>query len=104
MPTPKDQLLYEKIKQNIHSKYKPSAYRSAMIVKEYKKQYLLKYKNDKAYEGKKDNTKGLTKWFNEVWLNQRGEIGYNKKGDIYRPTIRIDKDTPNTFSELSHTY
>ena len=100
MPTPKDQILYEKIKQNIHSKYKPSAYRSGLLVQEYKREYLKKYKNDDAYIGNRQAS-NLKRWFDAQWLNQRGEIGYNKKGDIYRPTIRIDEDTPITFNELS---
>jgi hypothetical protein len=100
MPTPKDQILYEKIKQNIHSKYKPSAYRSGLLVQEYKREYLKKYKNDDAYIGNRQES-NLKRWFDAQWLNQRGEIGYNKKGDIYRPTIRINEDTPITFNELS---
>lgn len=100
MNNPKDKDLYEKIKKDIINKYKPSAYRSGLIVKKYKEEYLKKYKNDNAYEGKK-NKDGLIRWFNEEWKNQRGEIGYKKKGDIYRPTKRINKDTPITFNELS---
>jgi hypothetical protein len=100
MPTPKDQILYDKIKQNIHSKYKPSAYRSGLLVLEYKREYLKKYKNDEAYIGNRQES-NLKRWFDAQWLNQRGEIGYKKKGDIYRPTIRINEDTPITFNELS---
>jgi hypothetical protein len=29
------------------------------------------------------------------------EIGYKYKNDVYRPTIRITKKTPLTFSELT---
>ena len=29
-------------------------------------------------------------------------VGYSQKGDIYRPTIKISKDTPKTFNELSN--
>ena len=29
-----------------------------------------------------------------------GGIGYKEKGNIYRPTIRINEKTPTTFSEL----
>jgi hypothetical protein len=100
MATPKDQILYEKIKQNIHSKYKPSAYRSGLLVQEYKREYLKKYKNDDAYIGNRQES-NLKRWFDAQWLNQRGEIGYNKKGDIYRPTIRINEDTPITWFELT---
>lgn len=100
MPTPKDQILYEKIKQNIHSKYKPSGYRSGLLVQEYKREYLKKHKNDDAYIGNRQ-TSNLKRWFDEEWVNQRGKVGYSKKGDIYRPTIRINYDTPITFNELS---
>ena len=98
----KDKDLYEKIKKEIYLKYpKHSAYRSGLIVKKYKEEYEKKYKNNNAYFGKKDNSKGLIRWFNEDWRNQRGEIGYKKKGDIYRPTIRINKNTPTTINELT---
>ena len=100
MPTPKDQILYEKIKQNIHSKYKPSAYRSGLLVKEYKREYLKKYKNDDAYIGNRQAS-NLKKWFDEEWKNQRGKVGYEKTGDIYRPTIKINEKTPTTWFELT---
>ena len=44
---------------------------------------------------------GLGRWFAERWRNQRGEVGYKYKGDVYRPTRRVNKKTPTTFSELS---
>jgi len=100
MPTPKDQILYEKIKQNIHSKYKPSAYRSGLLVKEYKREYLKKYKNDDAYIGNRQES-NLKKWFDEEWKNQRGKVGYEKTGDIYRPTKKINEKTPITWFELT---
>jgi hypothetical protein len=37
----------------------------------------------------------------EKWTNQRGQVGYKEKGDVYRPTIRINQYTPKTFNELS---
>ena len=60
-----------------------------------------KYKDKKAYKGTKKTDKGLSKWFDEEWRNQRGEVGYKQKGDIYRPTKKISKDTPKTYDELS---
>lgn len=99
---PKDKILYDKIKANIYNKIsKHSAYRSGLIVKEYKKQYLKKYKNSDAYYGVKKEKKGLARWYAENWKNQRGEVGYQKKGDVYRPTKRVTKDTPKTFKELN---
>ena len=100
MPSPKDAALYERAKKKVYPKYdKPSAYRSGALVKEYKKMYQEKHGSAAAYEGAKANV-GLTRWYKEDWKNQRGETGYSKKGDVYRPTKRITKDTPKTFSEL----
>tara|TARA_Y100000004_G_scaffold167652_1_gene200363 strand:- start:195 stop:560 length:366 start_codon:yes stop_codon:yes gene_type:complete len=101
MSNPKDTRLYEKAKTKIYKQYdKPSAYRSGALVKEYKKLYQEKYGSTNAYEGSKKK-EGLTRWFQEDWRNQRGEVGYKKKGDIYRPTKRVSKDTPKTIKELT---
>ena len=100
MAEPKDKALYEKAK-NKYSSMKSSAYKSGLIVKHYKELYKAKYKNDDAYVGKKESNKGLSRWFKEDWKNQRGNIGYEKKGDIYRPTKKVTKDTPKTYKELS---
>ena len=101
MTEPKDKDLYQKVKKFIYSKYpKHSAYRSGLLVKEYKKKYEDKYKSKDAYSGTKTK-KGLTRWFAEDWRNQRGEVGYKKKGDVYRPTKRVTKDTPKTFNEIT---
>jgi hypothetical protein len=99
-PKPRDHILYNEIKKEISSKYKHSAYRSGLIVKRYKEAYKDIYKTDDAYTG--DRTKGnLRRWFDEKWTNQRGQVGYKEKGDVYRPTIRINQYTPKTFNELS---
>lgn len=98
---PTDPKLYLRIKNKIFKKNpKNSAYRSGLIVKEYKAK--MKEKGLKPYTGKK-TTKGLDRWFKEDWKNQRGGTGYKKgaKGDIYRPTKRVSKKTPATFKELS---
>ena len=95
MTQPKDEGLYEKIKKEIIKKYPThSAYRSGLIVKAYKEA-------GGTYEGNKPIKTGLTRWFAEKWVNQRGEVGYKHKSDIYRPTVRITKDTPTTFNELA---
>ena len=94
MPEPKDKALYERVKAEITREIpKHSAYRSGMIVKEYKRR-------GGKYIGKKP-TDGLTRWFAEDWKNQRGETGYSKPGDVYRPTKRVTSKTPATFGELS---
>lgn len=100
-PRPRDQILYDKIKKEISDKYKHSAYRSGLIVKKYKSEYLKKYNRDDSYIGEKPKLSNLQRWFLEEWKNQRGETGYKYKNDIYRPTIRINTDTPITIHELS---
>ena len=98
---PKDLALYNKVKKEIYKKYpKHSAYRSGLLVKTYKERYKKKHGSGSAYTGTKTK-KGLSRWFKEDWRNQRGGVGYKKKGDIYRPTKRISKKTPATFKELS---
>ena len=95
MPEPKNKKLYEEVKDEIYAKHKKhSAYRSGLLVKEYKER-------GGEYIGKKNDEKGLGKWFKDKWVNQRGEVGYKKKSDIYRPSVRVNKDTPTTHKELS---
>ena len=95
MSEPINKELYEKVKKEIYSKNPiHSAYRSAQIVKEYKNR-------GGKYKGKENNVSGLNRWFKEEWKNQRGETGYKNKSDVYRPTIRVTKDTPVTFKELT---
>ena len=97
MPQPTDEKLYEKIKNELFKKYKPSAYRSGLLVQRYKEEYVKKHKNNNYYKGSKA-TSNLKRWFDEKWTNQRGEIGYKNKSDVYRPTIRINDKTPTTFN------
>lgn len=103
MPVPKDSKLYSKIKEDVYIKYPThSAYRSGILVKTYKKAFLEKYgQNKKPYIGTKPNKTGLRRWFDEEWVNQRGEVGYKYKNDIYRPSKRITSKTPKTHKELN---
>ena len=100
---PKDQELYDKTKKEVYKRIpKHSAYRSGVLVQTYKKKFAKKYGKQKSpYSGKKTKKKGLGRWFAEEWKNQRGEIGYKYKNDVYRPTKRITKKTPTTFKELT---
>jgi hypothetical protein len=66
-PEPKDLLLYNKVKKEISEKYKHSAYRSGLIVKKYKEEYLKKYKKDDACIGVKPKLSNLQRWFLEEW-------------------------------------
>ena len=95
MAQAKDKELYDEIKKEIIRKYPThSAYRSGLIVKAYKEA-------GGTYVGAKPTKTGLTRWFDEKWTNQRGQVGYKYKSDIYRPNVRITKDTPTTFNELT---
>ena len=100
MPTPTDEKLYESIKKDLFKKYKPSAYRSGLLVQKYKEEYVKKHKNKNYYSGTKENS-NLKRWFDEKWRSDSGYIGYKKKDDVYRPTIRINDKTPSTFNELT---
>lgn len=101
MAIPKDKKLYDNVKKRIYKKMpKHSAYRSGLLVKEYKEAYKKKYKLSNAYEGVKKKDADLSVWYKERWVNQRGEVGYKKKGDVYRPTVKVSKKTPKTFKEL----
>ena len=73
MPEPTNKKLYEEVKAEIYAKYpKHSAYRSGLLVQEYKRR-------GGTYEGQESKTKGLNRWMSEKWLNQRGEVGYKYK-------------------------
>jgi len=93
MSVPKDTKLYEKVKRFIYKKYPiHSAYRSGLLVKKYKKLggvYIGKLKGP------------LARWFKEDWKSNTGHYGYTSKSSVFRPTKRISKKTPTTFSELS---
>jgi hypothetical protein len=95
MPEPTNKKLYEEVKAEIYAKYpKHSAYRSGLLVQEYKRR-------GGTYEGKESQTKGLNRWFSEKWLSQDGAPIYKRKNDIFRPTVRVTKETPITFQELT---
>ena len=95
MSKPADQKLYDRVKKEIYAKHPVhSAYRSSLLVQEYKRR-------GGEYVGTKNSNKGLAKWHKETWLNSRGEVGYKYASDVYRPTVRVNKDTPTTFKELT---
>ena len=43
----------------------------------------------------------LKRWFKEKWRTPRGNKGYSGSDRTFRPTVRVSKDTPSTWSELS---
>ena len=88
MPTPINKDLYEAVKEYADIVYsKSSAYKSGFIVKMYKKLGGT-YEDDH----KEHN---LKRWYEERWT----DVG-NKEYPVYRPTIRINKNTPLTVSEI----
>ena len=95
MAKPANPALYQRIKTRLFKEMPThSAYRSGLLVQEYKRQ-------GGTYIGTKPRSTGLKRWFKESWRNQRGGRGYQKKGDVYRPTKRINDKTPVTLQELS---
>lgn len=99
-PIPTDAALYARIKASIPGK--PSAYRSGHIVSAYKHAFAKKHGPSRSpYRGQATRESGLGRWFAEEWRNSRGEVGYTKDGDTYRPTRRVSSATPATWNELS---
>ena len=41
------------------------------------------------------------RWFKEKWATQSGSRSYIRKGDLFRPTVRVNSKTPVTWSELT---
>ena len=96
MPEPTNKKLYAKARAK-YASMKHSAYKSSLVVKEYKKL-------GGTYCGKKPTAKdkGLKRWHKEDWKTQDGKTTYEgKKGKIFRPTKRVTKDTPTTMKELT---
>jgi len=88
MPIVVDTKLYDLVKQHADEVYKkPSAYKSGYIVKTYK-QMGGRYLED-------NKPKNLKRWFNEEWTDV-GQQSY----PVYRPTVRMNKNTPLLVSEI----
>lgn len=91
MPIPSDPLLYNSVKETADKIYKkPSAYKSGFIVKRYK-ELGGKYTDD-------NKPKNLKRWFSENWTDIGG-MDY----PVFRPTKRINKNTPLLPSEIDPT-
>lgn len=94
MTKPVDEELYNEVKRDMNKIYKKSsAYRSGAYVKEYKKRFQAKYGDKEPY--KNDGSKPLKRWFQESWTDIGGK-GY----PVYRPTVRINSNTPLLVSEI----
>lgn len=88
MPIIDNPELYQKAKAIADEKYtKPSAYKSAFVQKKYK-ELGGTYTDDKQ-------PKKLANWFRERWVDIGG-LDY----PVYRPTKRVNKDTPLTPEEI----
>ena len=95
MSIPIDKDLYNISKQIVFSQYKKnSAYRSMAIQK------LYKELGGKYYENIDEKLKPLTQWKLEKWKDINPNKKTNKSYPVYRPSIRINKDTPLTFYEI----
>jgi hypothetical protein len=89
MPTPKNPNLYNQVKAEADKIYKkPSAYKSGWIVKKYK-ELGGEYLDD-------NKPKNLKRWFQEEWK----DIG-NQAYPVFRPTKRVNKNTPLLPSEIN---
>ena len=104
---PLDVNLYASVKRNANARFlaKTSVYKSAWIVREYKKRggmydsHLLPPRST-----------GLQRWFREKWVdvsrNDHAPCGRPSSKSklaypLCRPTVRVTKNTPTTLQELS---
>jgi len=103
MARPRDATLYETVKKQLYREMPThSAYRSGLLVQRYKAAFRKKYGGGAdPYIGEKSKKSGLARWFDEDWRTQEGSKTYKRRGDIFRPTKRVSKDTPTTLGELS---
>lgn len=45
--------------------------------------------------------KNLNRWFEEKWETPSGEKDYSKGENTFRPTKRVNSETPKTWSEVT---
>jgi hypothetical protein len=89
MPIVIDKELYNLVKMYADLIYKKnSAFKSGFIIKTYKSMGG-RYRDD-------NQEKTLKRWFKEKWI----DIGNNKSYPVFRPTRRINKNTPLTVDEI----
>jgi hypothetical protein len=108
---PLNKNLYEKVKLEAKSRFKvyPSAYANGWLVKEYKRR-------GGTYSGKKTKDTGLSRWYNEKWINvcelprivRCGRSDKNiplqiwiKQYPYCRPYYKITEGTPKIVSDFS---
>lgn len=104
-PKPENMRLYNKVKKEAKEKFDvwPSAYASGWLVREYKRR-------GGTYEGRKPKETGLSRWFEEEWIDvcklpKKVPCGRPKmslkKYPYCRPSKRVNSSTPKTVKELS---
>lgn len=90
---PKDEDLYEYAKSIVYRQYeKPSAFRSGAVIKKYK-ELGGEFIDDKQ-------PKKLKRWFKEEWKDVN-PLKTDSSYPVFRPTIRVNKETPLTVSEVN---
>ena len=88
MPKILDPNIYKKAAEIADKTYKThSAYKSGFIVK--------KYKELGGRYGDDGKPKNLKRWYKEQWY----DVG-NKSYPVYRPKVKVSKDTPLTIKEI----
>ena len=99
MAVPTDMKLYNAVKKAVYKRIPThSAYRSGILVKRYKEKFAAKHgSRKKPYKGSK---RPLKRWFAEQWRSDTGKKVYTSKSSVFRPTRRISRQTPKTFSEI----
>jgi hypothetical protein len=107
--SPANPALYNRVKAEAKRKFRawPSAYASGWLVKEYKRR-------GGTYKGTKTRSTGLTRWFDEEWIDvcklpKKVPCGrpsadikaWKKKYPYCRPSKRITRKSPKTAKQLS---
>lgn len=108
---PINKKLYEKVKKEAKKKFDvyPSIYANAWLVREYKKR-------GGKYKGKKSTKGGLTRWFDEEWINvcklpkivkcgrpstKMSMTKWKKTYPYCRPRYKVSSKTPVIASSLT---
>ena len=99
MAIPTDMQLYNAVKRAVYKRMpRHSAYRSGHVVKAYKARFAKKYgARRKPYKG---TARPLRRWYREKWRTDTGRKTYSSSSSVFRPTRRVSRATPKTFSEL----
>jgi len=61
------------------------------------------YKQNSPFKKVRKTKEGLAlkRWFKEEWETPSGSKDYSDGDVVFRPTKKVSKDTPKTYSELS---